>query len=217
MPTYYALGVKATLATCDLQESVSNVIDLKMGADQKKDAARFEEALDGATLLLERGIGEGGHDFTQGGPQFIGAKADMPMKMVEAGMTLNPRDLGEWDGGDEDMDKLMETYVFDDDVDSPLTSLGANPTATQLNFVSGSHALVLNISLGANAFVPNVWMNHKGHEVKDNKDLKVEIVRIPPTQATIYVLMISFTLSFSTASLWKSTSCQSVSSRKATM
>jgi hypothetical protein len=226
MPTYYALGVKATLATCALQESISNVINLQMKEEQRNDAARYKEVLDGATPLLERGIGVDGEGVTQGGPQFIGAKADMPMKMVEAGMTLKPpKDFLEWDGSDEDMDRYMEVinpYAVADEipsssVDLPLTSVGATPTPTQLKFVTGSHALVLNISLSAKAFVPDVWKNDKGHEVKDNKDLKVEIVRIPSTQWTIHVLMISFASSSSTASSWKSTSSQSVFSRKTPM
>ena len=97
----------------------------------------MKEAIDGATPLSERVIG--GDGATDGVVRYLGAQADMPMKMVVASM----RGVRENEGSDaEDVDETIIAAVSkagadampSSSVDSPLTSLGATPTPTQLSF-----------------------------------------------------------------------------------
>lgn len=154
MPTYHATGITATLATCDLQASCSNVIDLRQGAEQRTDEARVLEVFANAKCLPERVIGEDGGD--RGVVQFLGVNEDMALFMVEAGEDVSrithPID-------DENVDEKMDVDVRPDSdmmiygEDSPLTSLGATPTPTQQSF-NGSPvkaAAAKNIAVSAPA------------------------------------------------------------------
>jgi hypothetical protein len=139
MPTYFATGVTGTLSICELRAAVSNVIDFKCGPEQHTDANRMKEAIDGATPLSERVIG--GDGAANSVVQYLGAQADMPMKMVVASIRGEQVRESAADGA-EDLD---HTIVADkpeggpaampsSSINSPLTSLGATPTPTQLSF-----------------------------------------------------------------------------------
>ena len=133
MPTYHATGVTARLGTCDLQASLSNVIDWRMGREQRADAARVQAVLSAARKLPERPIGEDGTE--KGVVRFIGVNEDMALFMVETGENVGKRiqptehDFEEMKVDGKPEDAMM---LFSDD--SPLTSLGATPTPTQLSF-----------------------------------------------------------------------------------
>lgn len=129
MPTYHATGVTATLATCDLQPTLSKVIDWRMGRQQQTDATRVQQVFSGATKLYERPIGEHGGD--KGIVRFIGVNADMALFMVEAGEGVGKCISPVEDDVEEmELDEKPEgaSKLFSDD--SPLTSLRATPTLT---------------------------------------------------------------------------------------
>lgn len=136
MPTYYATGVTCTLAICELKSAVSNVIDFQCGREQHTDAERMTSALDGATPLSERGVrGEGANNSDV---QFLGMSADLPMKMVIASLRgdLDEEEDPDQPNVDETMTATNSMLVADanpsSDIGSPLTSLGATSTPTQL-------------------------------------------------------------------------------------
>ena len=89
MPTCYATGLTATLATCDLQASLSGILKLTQGAQQQADSKRVQAIFSGAKKLPERPIGEDGSE--RGVMQFIGVDADMPFYMVEAGRNVGTK------------------------------------------------------------------------------------------------------------------------------
>lgn len=122
MPTYYSIGVSATLAVCDLQASLTNVTDLRQGAGQKADASRVQEVYSTARKLAERPTG--------GVVQFIGSNEDLPLYMVEAGDKIKTKMQFDCDACE------APTSIRSDS--SPLTSLGATPTPTQHSFESSS-------------------------------------------------------------------------------
>ena len=141
MPTYFATGITATLKICDLQDSVSNIIDLKCGLEQRNDATRIKNVLEAATPLAERTIGT--YESAYGIVQHIGPQSDMPIKTAEACMRFSesPKSRG------PDEDDVDQTNSAKDQeananatpsssLDSPLTSLGATPTPTQLSLSS---------------------------------------------------------------------------------
>ena len=82
MPTYFATGVTGTLSICELRDAVSNVIDFQCHPEQHSDAERMKKAIDRATPLSERLVG--GDGAANSIVQYLGAQADMPMKMVVA-------------------------------------------------------------------------------------------------------------------------------------
>ncbi|KAK5121322.1 hypothetical protein LTR85_005488 [Meristemomyces frigidus] len=124
MPTYYALGISATLSVANLQASLSNVVDLKQGAEQRSDAQRINDVLNNGRNLPERPIGEGGGE--QGVQQFLGEREDMPFFMVEAGEGVRRKGIA------LRKEETAEPGVSDDegaDTESPLTSLDATPSS----------------------------------------------------------------------------------------
>ncbi|KAK5170926.1 uncharacterized protein LTR77_004070 [Saxophila tyrrhenica] len=89
MPTYYARGVKATLATCDLHPTLTNDVKLTMGAACRQENERVQKIFSDAkenAKLDELPVGEDGS--AQGIVQFTGVNEDMPMYVVEAGKNV---------------------------------------------------------------------------------------------------------------------------------
>lgn len=128
MPTYSAREVTARLTTCELKSAISSFTDLRMGGEQRKDAARIQKHLSKGEKLGERPIGPDGTD--KGVVQFIGVHKNLPLLIVEASEKLKQSHLpaavteaketeqSNWDGVEGSSDSL-------------LTSLGATPTPTQ--------------------------------------------------------------------------------------
>ncbi|KAI7262427.1 hypothetical protein KC352_g9748, partial [Hortaea werneckii] len=85
MPTYYSLGVTATLSVAPLADSLSTVVELKGGDEQRKDARRIEDVMANGRVLPEKPLPSPGQ---KGPQQFLGADQDMPFMMVLAGDTL---------------------------------------------------------------------------------------------------------------------------------
>lgn len=133
MPTYHACGITARLATCELKPSLSNFVDLRMGGEQRKDAARIQKALSTGEKLSERPIGLDGSE--KGIVQFIGAHEDMPLYVVEASEKLRKTNLSATQA-------LQTTTSLASSVQSssPLTSLGATPTPTHEAFLETSQS-----------------------------------------------------------------------------
>lgn len=136
MPTYFATGVTCKLAICEMKDGVSNVIDFQC-REQHADAKRMNDALDKATPISEKLIkGEGENASVV---QFLGLSRDMPMKMVVAS-SAPPReneDVGvdKTKATDNDEDAANALLMLSSSsLGSPLTSLGATPTPTKLNF-----------------------------------------------------------------------------------
>lgn len=125
MPTYHACGVTARLSTCDLKATLSGFVDLRMGGEQRKDAARIQKNLSGGEKLGERPIGPDGSE--RGVVQFIGVQEDLPLYMVEASAQLRKGRLGVTRG--ESVEECPLSGVPSSS-DSPLTSLVATPTPT---------------------------------------------------------------------------------------
>ena len=118
---------------------MSNVIDFQCHPEQRTDAERMKKAIDGATPLSERVIG--GDGAAKSVVHYLGAQADMPMKMVVASMRGNH--VREIEGSDPtDVDettnaskaKPVADAMLSSSIGSPLTSLGATPTPTQMSF-----------------------------------------------------------------------------------
>lgn len=124
MPRYYALGISATLSVADLQASLSNVVDLKQGADQRIDAQRISDVFNDGRNLPERPIGRDGGE--QGVQQFLGEREDMPFFVVEAGEGVRWKGIAPQTG---ETRELQASDVEDADADSPLTSLDATPSS----------------------------------------------------------------------------------------
>lgn len=213
MPTYHGCGVTARLTTCDLKPSLSSFTDLRMGGEQRKDAARIHKVLSNGEKLRERPIGPDGSE--KGVVQFIGAHEDLPLYMVEASAQLKKTHAPD-DEVPEIEQSQSQSHLGDahDFSDSPLTSLGATPTPTheafldpalrqqtvqasaQANsqspsqpvastehhtleqalqhadrlYVSGDQALVLDIQMQHESFLPN-----RGGSASLGKDLKIEV------------------------------------------
>ncbi|KAI6894863.1 hypothetical protein KC318_g11659, partial [Hortaea werneckii] len=85
MPTYYSLGVSATLSVAELDASLSTVVELKGGEEQRKDARRIEDIMANGRVLPEKPLSPPGQ---KGPQQFLGANQDMPFTMVLAGESL---------------------------------------------------------------------------------------------------------------------------------
>lgn len=82
MPTYYALGITATLSVADLQGSLSNVVELKGSEEQRNDAKRVNDVLNAGTPLAEQAVSGDGEG--KGVQRFLGENEDMPFSMVIA-------------------------------------------------------------------------------------------------------------------------------------
>ena len=194
MPTYYATGVTATLATCDLQASLSNTFDWLQGAEQQTDAKRIQCHFSTARKLPERPVGEDGSE--KGVVQFLGVDQDIPFYVVEAGDKVGGISSGLRLKGDTfkgPTRSLSGVPSFSDD--SPLTSLGVTPTPTPQSFnespsksapatndtleralrslpnPSAQQALVLDVNVSHRSFLP---ASSKGG-ASTGKDVKLEV------------------------------------------
>ncbi|KAK5131810.1 hypothetical protein LTR08_000565 [Meristemomyces frigidus] len=127
MPTYFALGVTATLSVTSLEPSLSNVFDLKQRQEQRADAQRVSSVLANGRRLPERAIGADGTERRV--QQFLGERQDVPFFMVEAGEGVRrdcvPDTGAEVEGAAE---SVCASEVEDAESDSPLTSLDATPS-----------------------------------------------------------------------------------------
>ncbi|KAK3117062.1 hypothetical protein LTR53_001941 [Teratosphaeriaceae sp. CCFEE 6253] len=133
MPKYNATGIEATLSFANLQASCSNVLDLRMGIEQRQDAERIESVFAGGRNLAEKPIGTGGS--AKGVLQFVGEHEDLPLFIVEVSADAG-RGAAERDTEEEGAAKTpspRRTPLRDQqnaDSDSPLTSLDATPDAS---------------------------------------------------------------------------------------
>ncbi len=144
MPTYYARGVSATLATCDLRSTLTHSVKLTMGAETKRENQRFQEVFSKARQFRERTVGADGS--TEGVLQFIGKDEDLPLYVVETGESIGYRpkkgemeDGGGGGGGGikaEAVETPQEALLEASD-DSPLTSLGDTPRSSGLSSYTG--------------------------------------------------------------------------------
>lgn len=134
MPTYYACGVTARLSTCDLQPTLSKFTDLRMGGEQRKDAARIQKILSSGEKLSERVIGADGSE--RGVVQFIGVYENMPLCMVEASEQLRKKHLA---AQTQIPAEQTVSSLTGSSSDSPLTLLGATPTLTHETFQYNIH------------------------------------------------------------------------------
>lgn len=185
MPTYKSIGVTATLATCDLQPSLNHATILRMGTEQKEDAARVDGLFSKARRLPERPIGADGSE--KGVVQFIGVNEDMALFMVEAGENVGKK-ANNVPGSPQALEdpELADRGPPSSD-SSPLTSPRQTPTPTQQSFVGGDRppdvlmkdhdtlekalrtamqrndsskqALMLDVKMSPNSFLPP--MNNK--------------------------------------------------------
>ena len=80
MPTYNSLGISATLLVTDLDQTLSDEINLRMGKGLQKDTKRIQDR-----LLSGRALREQPTDFKVGIIQFMGDGEDMVLLLVEAG------------------------------------------------------------------------------------------------------------------------------------
>lgn len=83
MPTYNSLGVSASLVVTDLDKTLSNTIQLRMGSHQQKDAERIKSQLDKGRTLPERQVSF--YNSKVGILQFVGDDGDMALLSVKAG------------------------------------------------------------------------------------------------------------------------------------
>lgn len=134
MPKYYATDVTASLAVCDLQDTLSDDMSrfFTGGTRAQADAARVQRVFSFAEKLCEKPIGGAGV------MQFVGVHEDIPLYMVEAKTsTANESEqhanTDAQDTSQQPTGKASNRGLFSSD-DSPLTSLGATPTPTQQSF-----------------------------------------------------------------------------------
>ena len=81
MPTFNALGVRATLSVSSLQGTLTDEVILTMGAGVKKRTERIADVIASGRNLLERPVGADGSE--KGVLQYIGNNEDMALFMVE--------------------------------------------------------------------------------------------------------------------------------------
>ena len=79
MPTYNSLGISATLLVTDLDQTLSDEINLRMGKGLQKDTKRIQDR-----LLSGRALREQSTDSKVGIFQFMGEGEDMVLLVVEA-------------------------------------------------------------------------------------------------------------------------------------
>lgn len=91
MPRYHSLGIAATLTVSDLDQTLSNEIDLRMGALHQENAKRIQSQLSDGRALKERPIGP--YSPKVGVSQFLGRDQDMVFMLVEAS-DKQPEDEG---------------------------------------------------------------------------------------------------------------------------
>lgn len=81
MPNYSSLGISASLLATELNPTLTDEINFRMGARQQKDDDRIKSLLANGRLLLERPMGL--NHAQVGVLQFIGEDGDMAFYMVE--------------------------------------------------------------------------------------------------------------------------------------
>lgn len=91
MPRYHSLGIAATLTVSDLDQTLSNEIDFRMGALHQENAKRIQSQLSDGRALKERPIGPNNPEV--GVLQFLGRDQDMVFMLVEAS-DKKPEDQG---------------------------------------------------------------------------------------------------------------------------
>lgn len=106
-----------SLSTCALKPTVSSFTDLRMGNEQRKDAARIQKALSSGEKLGERPIGADGSE--KGIVQFIGVHGNLPLFVVEASEQLRQ---------ETSVAEQAQSQQCLVPSSSPLTSLDATPT-----------------------------------------------------------------------------------------
>jgi hypothetical protein len=82
MPTYNSLGISATLVVTDLEQTLSDEINMRMGANHQKDAKRIQSRLSNGRTLLEQPVGL--RNSKVGVLQFVGEDEDMVLFLVKA-------------------------------------------------------------------------------------------------------------------------------------
>jgi hypothetical protein len=82
MPTYNSLGISASLVVTNLEQTLSDEILMRMGADQQEHAKRIQSQLSNGRALLEQPLGL--HNSEVGVLQFVGEDGDMAIFVVEA-------------------------------------------------------------------------------------------------------------------------------------
>ena len=83
MPTYNSTGIGASLIVAELDGTLSDEIQLRMGADQQEEAERIKHQLLNGRTLQERPFGQ--NRSMVGVLQFVGDERDMALFSVEAG------------------------------------------------------------------------------------------------------------------------------------
>ena len=86
MPTSNSTGITASLVVAELAGTLSDGIELRMGADQREDAERIKHQLLHGCTLEERA---GPNHSMVGVLQFVGDERDMALFVVEAGCLTN--------------------------------------------------------------------------------------------------------------------------------
>lgn len=128
MPTYSAIGVTASLATCHLDSTLTANILRTMGAECKKKHERVQKIFANARRLLERPIGENGGE--KGVIRFVGADEDMPLFVVETGENIGAARGPDDEDADEEVPHTVTAGQGTQELASsasPLTSLGETP------------------------------------------------------------------------------------------
>jgi hypothetical protein len=98
MPTYNSLGISASLVVTNLEQTLSNEILMRMGADQQGHAKRIQSQLSNGRALLEQPLDS--HNSKVGVLQFVGEDGDMALFVVEAS-----------DSQDKDGSAIVESEV----------------------------------------------------------------------------------------------------------
>ena len=134
MPRYYATGVTCKLAVCEMTDGVSNIVDFQCHSEYQADAKRMTEALDKATPLWETIVRPEGENASA--VQFLGLARDMPMVMSVADVrgSNGAEEAANDETTNERIGKAVADALPSSSIDSPLTSLGSTPRATQLSF-----------------------------------------------------------------------------------
>lgn len=192
MPTYNAIGLSASLTVADLASTCSNVIDKRMREQQRLDAERIDNIFSTAIKLPENVVGADGS--TSGAMQFLGAKHDIPVFVVEAGANVQPvySFKGEVAIGDHDSDSLKDAPSDPfDDADLPLSSLATTPSPAKFGLANSSpqrgilnsnnraKALCLTVSASDESFLPKApKSNGLGIDLKMEVFINGELVGI---------------------------------------
>lgn len=158
MPTYFARGITATLAVCDLQASLSTAVDLRMGGFFAQDTKRIQDLFDQATRLPEqasRRSSDLAQDTTNSGViDFVGPREDLPIFVVRAGEHLGRARLP---------------------VDGTPGQIMHSSTEPEVD-TNYPKALFLQLELNASAFgAASATESRRGRKPPPGRDLKVEI------------------------------------------